>query len=453
LGPDELSEAGGGPGQVSGPEPSGSESASPQSTSPEFTSSESTSAEPGGPDHDGPGSVAADSGRLSLNGLDLQKTKASNEPKAPTSQFDGAEQPDTRPSNGPESQATRPLNGPEPQGTRPPNGPEPQGTRPPNGPEPQGTRPPNGPEPQGTRQVSGPESSDAQQVNGPELPGTRHANGGATPDVPRSRAGRNLPAAAAVGLGMGAVAIVTLFTVKFTFLIYMGAIVAVALWELTRALGGRGIRLPLPPVAVGGALMVALAYSNGERALVGTLGVTMIAVLAWRMVGGSDGYLRDVTAGMFALIYLALTASFVGLMLAAPDGARRTLVFLVLAACSDVGGYFVGSLIGRHPMVPAISPHKTWEGFGGSMLFCLVAGGLMLPLLLHGAAWQGICVGAGALVAATLGDLSESMIKRDLQIKDMGSVLPGHGGVLDRIDSLLITAPVVWLLLVVFLSR
>jgi phosphatidate cytidylyltransferase len=267
----------------------------------------------------------------------------------------------------------------------------------------------------------------------------------------RRRAGRNLPAAVAVGLFLGALAIVSLFTVKFIFLIYMAAVVACALGELTRALAARGIRLPVLPIAVGGAVMLALSYWRGERALVAAFAVTAVSVLAWRMAGGSDGYLRDVTAGLFTLVYLPLMACFVGLMLAAPDGSRRTLAFLILTVCSDVGGYLVGSLFGRHHMAAVISPNKTWEGLAGSVLGCVVAGVLLLPLLLHGAAWQGVLVGLGAVTAAILGDLSESMIKRDLQIKDMGTVLPGHGGILDRIDSLLISAPVVWLLLMIFL--
>ena len=119
--------------------------------------------------------------------------------------------------------------------------------------------------------------------------------------------------------------------------------------------------------------------------------------------------------------------------------------------CSDIGGYFTGILLGRHLMVPVISPKKTWEGFAGSALFCVVAGAIMLPLLLNGAVWQGLLVGAAALLAATLGDLAESAIKRDLEIKDMGTILPGHGGVLDRLDSLALAAPVVWLLLLVFI--
>jgi phosphatidate cytidylyltransferase len=249
---------------------------------------------------------------------------------------------------------------------------------------------------------------------------------------------------------LGGLALVTLFTVKATFLVYVAAAVAIALWELARALGMRDIRLPLVPVAAGGTAAIALTYWWGERALVACLAVTMIAILAWRLPGGTAGYLRDVTAGVFALIYLPLMAGFISLMLAAPDGSRRTLLFLILGVCSDIGGYVTGILIGRHLMAPTISPKKTWEGFGGSALACLVAGAVALPLLLHGAVWQGLLVGAAALMAATLGDLAESMIKRDLEIKDMGTVLPGHGGVLDRIDSLALAAPVVWLLLFAF---
>ena len=138
-------------------------------------------------------------------------------------------------------------------------------------------------------------------------------------------------------------------------------------------------------------------------------------------------------------------------MLVPADGPRRVLTFIILTICSDIGGYFAGITLGRHLMAPAISPKKTWEGFAGSVVACLVAGALCLPLLLHGHAWQGLLTGAAAVLAATLGDLVESMIKRDLDIKDMGTVLPGHGGILERLDSLLICAPVVWLLLIAFI--
>jgi phosphatidate cytidylyltransferase len=275
----------------------------------------------------------------------------------------------------------------------------------------------------------------------------------AQPDKPekrQKRTGRNLPAAIGVGLGLGGLAILTLFTVKATFLVLVGVFVGIALWELTRAVSAQQIRIPVIPVAAGGAVAFVLSYWQGERAALAAVAITMSAILAWRLTGGTDGYLRDVTAGAFALAYLPLPACFVGLMLAPPDGPRRTLLFLILVVCSDVGGYAAGVTVGRHLMAPAISPKKTWEGFGGSALFCLLGGAIGLPLLLHGAIWQGLLIGAAALACAALGDLAESMIKRDLGIKDMGSVLPGHGGILDRIDAMLIAAPVIWLLLLVF---
>jgi phosphatidate cytidylyltransferase len=265
------------------------------------------------------------------------------------------------------------------------------------------------------------------------------------------RTGRNLPVAFAVSIVLGGLALVTLFTVKATFLLYVGMIVAVALWELSRALGSRDIHLALVPVVTGGAAIVTLAYWLGDRDALAALAVTFVALLAWRLPGGANGYVRDVTASVFTLVYLPLMALFVALMLARPDGDRRALLFIIMTVCSDVGGYFAGILIGRHPMAPTISPKKTWEGLSGSVVACLAGGAIGLTLLLHGQLWQGLVLGAAAVGAATLGDLAESMIKRDLEIKDMGTVLPGHGGVLDRIDSLLIMAPVVWLLLAVFI--
>ena len=273
----------------------------------------------------------------------------------------------------------------------------------------------------------------------------------AQPAKRERRTGRNLPVAVTVGLCLGGLAILTLFTVKATFLAYIGIMVGIALWEFNRAVAERQVRLPVLPVAAGGAVAFVLSYWQGERAVLACAAITVSVIAAWRLHGGAAGYLRDLTAGVFAFGYLPLPACFVGFMLAPPDGSRRVLAFLILTVCSDVGGYFAGIAIGRHVMAPGISPKKTWEGFGGSALFCLLGGAISVPLLLHGAVWQGLVLGAAALAAATLGDLAESMMKRDLGIKDMGSVLPGHGGILDRIDAMLITAPIIWLLLLVFI--
>jgi len=265
------------------------------------------------------------------------------------------------------------------------------------------------------------------------------------------RTGRNLPAAIAVGAALGGLVVLTLLTFKATFLLYMAIAVGIALAELTGAFAKRDINIPVIPVAAGGVAMVTCMYWLGWRDALAALALTVIAVLAWRLRGGPSGYVKDMTAGMFALCYLPLPAVFVTAMLVPADGPRRVLTFVIVTICSDIGGYFAGITFGRHLMAPVISPKKTWEGFAGSAVACLVGGALCLPLLLHGHAWQGLLVGAAAVLAATLGDLVESMIKRDLDIKDMGTVLPGHGGLLERLDSLLVCAPVVWLLLAAFI--
>jgi len=283
----------------------------------------------------------------------------------------------------------------------------------------------------------------------PPAPGGTHPPG--PPLGPKARTGRNLPAAIGVGVGLGGLVFLTLFTVKATFLLYAGIAVAIALAELTSALAKRDIAIPVIPVAAGGAAMLTCTYWLGSQDTLAALGLTVIAIFAWRLAGGTTGYVKDTTAGVFAAAYLPFLASFVAAMLVPADGPRRVLSFIILTICSDIGGYFAGITVGRHPMAPTISPKKTWEGFAGSAVACLAAGWLCLSLLLHGHWWQGLLTGAAVVLAATVGDLVESMIKRDLDIKDMGTLLPGHGGVLERLDSLLVAAPVVWLLLYLFI--
>ena len=316
-----------------------------------------------------------------------------------------------------------------------------------------GNRPGAAGGPQQPPPVSGSQPADQDAVDEVAPPGVDAAPPDTpVPPAPPARSGRNLPVAAGIGLLLGGIVLLTLFTVKATFLLLMGAAAVVALWEMGRALRSRGIQAPVIPVAIGGAAMWACQYWWNDQAVLASLILTVIAIIAWRLPGGTDGYLRDVMAGIFALAYIPLMAVFIVAMLAPADGARRVLAWVILTICSDIGGYFAGSLLGRHPMARAISPSKTWEGLAGSIVVCLVAGAVLLPVLLHGHVWQGILTGAGAVAAAVLGDLAESAIKRDLHVKDMGSLLPGHGGVLDRIDSLLVTAPVIWLLLAVFVT-
>jgi phosphatidate cytidylyltransferase len=266
------------------------------------------------------------------------------------------------------------------------------------------------------------------------------------------RAGRNLPAAIGVGLGLGAVIIASLLVVKAAFLAVIAIAAVLALRELGTALKERGIALPLIPASVGGLGILAAAYFSGEGAVAAVLALTAVAIMVWRLADGAEGYLRDVTAGVFAVVYVPFLAAFAALLTAQDHGAQRVILFLILVVCNDTGGYASGVLFGRHPMAPKISPKKSWEGLTGSIVLAAAAGAVGIDLMLHGKPWQGAVLGVAVVATATLGDLCESMIKRDLGIKDMGNLLPGHGGIMDRLDSLLPTAPVVYLLLSLFLK-
>jgi phosphatidate cytidylyltransferase len=212
-------------------------------------------------------------------------------------------------------------------------------------------------------------------------------------------------------------------------------------------LATRGVQIPLVPLTLGSVLMLVGAYVGGADTLVVVLGVTTVAVVAWRLGVSARGYARDVTAGIFVAVYVPFLAGFAMLLLQPDDGQWRVLTCILVVAASDTGGYVAGVLAGRHPMAPTVSPKKSWEGFVGSVVACLVVGVLAVVLTLDGDWRAGAILGAAAVVTATLGDLGESMIKRDLGRKDMSTLLPGHGGIMDRLDSLLPTVPVAWLIL------
>lgn len=261
-------------------------------------------------------------------------------------------------------------------------------------------------------------------------------------DRTTGRAGRNLPVAIGVGLGIGVVAGVCLFTFPELFVGFVTVAVVLALWELTHALSVAGLHVPLVPSLAGSVGIVLAAWIGGAEVQWIALCLAVGVVALWRALEPADGAVRDIAAGIFVLCYLPFLASFALLLLRQPDGPWRVLVFLVCVIANDVAGFGVGAWLGRHPMAPSVSPKKSWEGMAGSAVFGLLGAAVLVPLTLGGTWWAGLAVGAAVVAAATVGDLSESLVKRDLGIKDMGWMLPGHGGIMDRLDSMLPAAAV-----------
>jgi phosphatidate cytidylyltransferase len=263
----------------------------------------------------------------------------------------------------------------------------------------------------------------------------------------QGRAGRDMAAAIGVGAGLGAVILVSLLVYRPAFLLVLGAAILVGIVELSRALEAGRAHPPLAPVLVGAVAMLGLAWTRGPSGLVVGFLLTVLAVLLWRLGDGPEGYLRDASAGVLVTSYVPLLAGFAVLLLVPDDGAARVLLFIATVVGNDVGGFAAGVLFGKHPMAPSVSPKKSWEGMAGSVLACVLIATPVVTLALGGPWWGGVLFGAALAVSATAGDLGESLIKRDLGIKDMGNLLPGHGGIMDRLDSLLPSAAVAYLLL------
>ena len=263
-----------------------------------------------------------------------------------------------------------------------------------------------------------------------------------------SRAGRNLPVATAVGLGLLGLVGASLWFRKEVFAVLTVVACAAALWELAQAFTRRGVQLPLLPLVVGEVGILVSAYTSGPEALLVAFLLTVGGVVVWRVLdGGGPQALRDAAAAAFATAYVPFLAGFLMLMLAAEDGAQRVALFIVLVVASDTGGYMAGVLFGRHALAPSVSPKKTWEGLVGSLVLSSAVGVAGMVWVFDAAPVVGVALGVASVATATLGDLAESLLKRDLALKDMGSLLPGHGGVMDRIDGMLLTAPLAYLLL------
>ncbi|WP_445445138.1 phosphatidate cytidylyltransferase [Clavibacter sp. km3a] len=279
----------------------------------------------------------------------------------------------------------------------------------------------------------------------------------ATNDRINARTGRNLLFAVSVGLLLGGVVLVSLVVVKELFLLIAAALIAFTAYELATALRQAGRRVPRVGSVIACVVLLPVTYfGRPDGQWLGLLGA-MAFVALWRVVEQAVPARRtsrralvgDVGSSLFLLAYVGLLGSFAVLLTAGDDGEWWTLAFLILVICCDTGAYVAGLNFGKHPMAPTISPKKTWEGFAGAVVAAVVAGILLSIFMIRQEWWFGIVLGLVIVVTATLGDLAESLMKRDLGVKDISSWLPGHGGFLDRLDSVLPSAAVAYALFLI----
>ncbi|MCL1838785.1 MAG: phosphatidate cytidylyltransferase [Propionibacteriaceae bacterium] len=279
-------------------------------------------------------------------------------------------------------------------------------------------------------------------------PGEQNSETGKA-DPPKSHGGKNLPAALVVGFSMFFLVVAGLIFWPFGVAILMAAFAPLGCFELYKAMATQGARAAIIPIMALAPFTVISGYLVAFDATLGYLpwvfiAVTVFVALLWRMPKGASGYVRDVTASAFIILYVTGLASFIGPVLAMTDGAAKLAVIFMCVVASDTGGYALGASIGKHKMAPAISPKKTWEGLIGSVLLACIVGGISFVFLLGQPWWVGVLLAILLTAFGTLGDLVESLIKRDIGIKDMSSILPGHGGIMDRLDSILVGIPAGW---------
>ena len=267
-----------------------------------------------------------------------------------------------------------------------------------------------------------------------------------TPDRPplpsSGRAGRNLPAAVGSAVVLVALVGVTLVFARWLFIGLVVAMVLIASWELAGAFAHKGLRVQLVPVYLGGAAMVITGAVLGPFWVMVSLYVTFAAILFWRLANISTGSspIGDVMVSVFTVVYIGFNASFVALMSAQSSSLWPLVVFVACVVGNDLGGWMAGVMFGRHPMAPRLSPKKSWEGFAGSVILA-IALGCLGAWLLELSLWWGPIFGLISAVFGTAGDLLESLIKRDVGLKDMSHAVPGHGGLMDRLDSVIFAAP------------
>ncbi|MCT1557895.1 phosphatidate cytidylyltransferase [Helcobacillus massiliensis] len=271
------------------------------------------------------------------------------------------------------------------------------------------------------------------------------------PSARRKRsAGRNLPAAIGVGVALSAILLGVFYLVPALLPALVAIAAVLATLEVAHALGSANLRVPAAPLLVAAVGIVVCTTVYGADGMLISTAAGAVVLILWRAVEATGLMaIRDVVAGIFTLIWVPFLGSFTLLLAQQPSASHKLMLALLIPIASDTGGYIAGVLFGRHPMAPTISPKKTWEGMAGSLLFGVAGGTAVGALLLPeelGALFGGV-FGALIVVISTIGDLTESLLKRDLGIKDMGDLLPGHGGIMDRLDSILLAVPTLFILL------
>jgi len=269
---------------------------------------------------------------------------------------------------------------------------------------------------------------------------------------PKIKAGRNLPAAVASGLVLALLVIVSLVTIKWLFGVLAVAALLVAVHEFVSVLRSKGIHVARTPVYIATAAIPTVAYLWGLQAQLAATGIAILAVMLWRLRRGAQGYVADISVSVMLVAYLPFLAAFLMLTLSADNGPWRVFVFILLTVSNDIGGYAVGVFFGKHPIAPQISPKKSWEGLAGSVVLQSIVGIVAFIYIFDAPWWQGLIAGVVLTISATGGDFIESAVKRDLGVKDMGTIVPGHGGIMDRLDSLIPNAFVTWVLFSIFLG-
>lgn len=266
----------------------------------------------------------------------------------------------------------------------------------------------------------------------------------------KSKAGRNLPAAIGVGVVLGALVVIGLFYVPWLLVALAAAAAGVGTWEVVNGLNHkRGMGIPLSPAVLIAVVLPFLAYIGGGQWLIFAVVASILFLIACRLFGPKDGMIMSVMGSIFAVSWVPFMLALAMLLFRDEGGPGKIFMILIMAIGNDTWGYIAGVLWGKHPMAPKISPKKTWEGFAGSMVGSIIVG-VIASLVIGEPWWFGVILAVFLVATATTGDLSESMVKREIGIKDMSNILPGHGGVMDRLDSIVFCLAIGYVIFALF---